>query len=68
MIKWYSARATEKHRRATLKAFDLVDTLEDETDVTVEQIEQWDDGATFDWLEAWGFEWDVETMQWRGES
>lgn len=28
-----------------------------ETDVTMEQVEMWQDFDLYDWLEGWGFEW-----------
>ena len=62
--KWYETGASEKYRRAYLKATDLVDVLGDETDVTLEDIQGWRDDEVYEWLEAWGFEWD--DVQWIG--
>lgn len=59
MIDLSGCRIAPKHRLAADFALDLLNTLDDdETNVTADDIARWRDDEIYDWLEAWGFEWD----------
>jgi hypothetical protein len=34
------------------------------TDVTEEQVKQWNDNDLYEWLEAWGYEWNEKEGSW----
>jgi len=66
MTYWNSCRATKKHTRAALVAFDLVEQCADETNLEAEDIDKMDEHDLYEWLEVgWGFEWNEETGEWQ---
>lgn len=60
MPRWYEADATPKYRQAYLRSTDLVDTLGDETSVTLDNVKEWREDEVYEWLEVYELEWDGE--------
>ncbi len=36
----------------------------EETDVTVADISRWHKDDVYEWIEAWGYQWDKEAQEW----
>lgn len=69
MTHWNSCRASTKHTRAHLKACDLVNETEGETDLTEADIDAMDEYDLYEWLEVgWDLHWNQERGTWHVEN